>query len=244
MKTLIKIILVGMCLQVNVAVAQKAFVHPGLLQTTADLKRIKDNVVAKNQPYWDGWNKLISDRHASFDYAPRPFEVVTRTLGGHGAGMSEMVQDAEAAYLNAIAWNVTGNEEYAKKAIEIMNVWSAKLKQVTGDADKYLAVGLIGYQFTNAAELITYTYPKWKVADRDRFKDMLLTKFYPLCHDFLINNDGKHRTDFYFANWDAVNMLCILSIGIFTDDRAKYNEAVEYYKNGKGNGSIMPGKWP
>src|SRR6202012_5320951 len=138
------------------ATAQKPFIHPGLLQTQTDLERIKKMVATKTQPYWDGWQKLTNDPHASPGYTPRPFEVVTRTLGGHGAGMSEMVQDAEAAYLNAVEWNITGNEAYAKKAVEIMNIWSSTLKQVTGDADKYLAVGLIGYQFANAAELMTY----------------------------------------------------------------------------------------
>jgi hypothetical protein len=33
-------------------------------------------------------------------------------------------------------------------------------------------------------------------------------------------------------------MLAILAIGVYCDDRAKYDEAVEYFKNGRGTGAI------
>jgi hypothetical protein len=42
----------------------------------------------------------------------------------------------------------------------------------------------------------------------------------------------------YWANWDLCNMNSVLAIGVLTDDRAKYDEAIAYFKNGAGNGSI------
>jgi len=42
----------------------------------------------------------------------------------------------------------------------------------------------------------------------------------------------------YWANWDLCNMNSMLAIGVLADDRAIYNEAVDYFKNGGGTGSI------
>jgi hypothetical protein len=67
---------------------------------------------------------------------------------------------------------------------------------------------------------------------------MMVGIFYPLNHEFLTTHAGS-RVDHHFANWDAAQMLTILSIGVFADDRAKYNEAVDYFFNGLGNGNIM-----
>jgi hypothetical protein len=66
---------------------------------------------------------------------------------------------------------------------------------------------------------------------------MLLKYFYPVCHDFLTRHNGASDTN-YWANWDTCNMRAILAIGVFCDDEAKFNEAIEYFRNGRGTGSI------
>jgi len=81
------------------------------------------------------------------------------------------------------------------------------------------------------------SYPGWSAADQTRFKRMLLDYFYPVCHDFLTRHNG-HCDSAYWANWDTCNMRAIMAIGVFCDDRTKFDEAVEYFKNGRGTGSI------
>jgi hypothetical protein len=66
---------------------------------------------------------------------------------------------------------------------------------------------------------------------------MLLDYMYPVCHDFLVRHNGA-KEDHHWANWDACNMRAIMAIGVFCDDRAKFDEAVEYFKSGRGNGSL------
>ncbi|TAL06601.1 MAG: hypothetical protein EPO07_01605 [Verrucomicrobia bacterium] len=66
---------------------------------------------------------------------------------------------------------------------------------------------------------------------------MLLNYFYPVCHDFLTRHNGGCDSA-YWANWDTCNMRAIIAIGVFCDDRAKFDEAVEYFKHGRGTGSI------
>ena len=55
--------------------------------------------------------------------------------------------------------------------------------------------------------------------------------------DFLVRHNGTCDTH-YWANWDLCNMASILAIGILCDDQALIDEAVDYFHNGVGAGSI------
>ena len=214
------------------------FVHPGLLFQRADLERMRTMVDAGTEPYLAGWNRLRTDGRASSNYTPTPFAVVTRTSGGTGEGNAELRDDAMRAFLNAVEWFVSEDEAHALKAAEILDAWSATLTAIEGDADRFLAAGLYGYLLANAGEILRHTYPGWSESNQDRFERMLLDIFYPLSHEFLQTHAGS-RVDHHFANWDAAQLVNIASIGVFADDRAKYDEAVDYFYNGPGNGNIM-----
>jgi hypothetical protein len=212
-------------------------VHPGLLLRAEDLERIRAGVADGVEPYAAGWNRLRAEGRASLDYQPTPFAVVTRTSGG-GAGNTELRDDANAAFFHAVQWTVSGDSAHAAKAIEILDAWSSTLTAIEGDADRFLAAGLYGYQFANAAELLRYTDSGWTEPAVSAFQTMLLEVFYPLTHEFLETHAGS-RVDHHFANWDASMLVTVLSIGVFSNDRAKYDEAVEYYLTGEGNGAIL-----
>jgi hypothetical protein len=212
-----------------------AFVHPGLLFQRADLERMRAMVNAGTEPYLAGWSRLRADGRASLDYEPTPFAVVTRTSGGTGEGNAELRDDAMRAFLNAVEWFISEDEAHALKAAEILNAWSSTLTAIGGDADRFLAAGLYGYLLANAGEILRHTYPGWSETAQDRFERMLLDIFYPLSHEFLETHAGS-RVDHHFANWDAAQLVNIVSIGVFADDRAKYDEAIDYFYNGPGNG--------
>ncbi len=81
------------------------------------------------------------------------------------------------------------------------------------------------------------SYDGWKPEDFARFQAMMLKVFYSINHDFLIRHNNTH-VDHYWANWDLCNMDSILAIGVLCDRRDIYNEAVDYFKHGQGNGAI------
>jgi hypothetical protein len=130
---------------------------------------------------------------------------------------------------------VTGDTAYAERAVLFLNAWGSTLKTVTGNADRFLAAGIYGYQFANAAEIMR-TYPGWAAADLAQFQNMMLTVFYPLNHQFLVQHNGADITN-YWANWDQCTLAAILAIGVLCDREDIYDEAVTYYKNGPGNGA-------
>lgn len=217
--------------------SDKTFVHPGLLHTAADFERMRTKVAARQQPWMAGWERLLANRHSSLGWRPRPVEIVYRgNHTGHPQNYPNLYNDIAAAYACALRWQISGDSAYADKAVEIMNAWSSTLKQIGGSSDRFLAAGIYGYQFANAAEIMR-DYQGWKKADFKRFQKMMLDVFYPMNHDFLLHHNGA-RIDHYWCNWDACNMDSVLAIGVLCDRRDLYNEAVDYFKHGKGNGAI------
>lgn len=211
-----------------------AFVHPGLLHNEEDFLRMKKNL--NREPWKSGWQRLISNRHASLDWKPRPIEVVVRGKTNLPQNYALLFNDVAAAYACALRWRVSDDSRYADKAVEIMNAWSSTLTKITGSTDADLAAGIYGYEFANAAEIMR-SYKGWKPEDFARFKKMMIDVFYSINHDFLIRHNGT-KIDHYWCNWDACNMASILTIGVLCDRRDIYREAVNYYKHGRGNGAI------
>lgn len=219
-----------------------AFVHPGLLHSDQDFARMRKEVAQGAQPWTAGWQKLIDNRHASLTWQSRPQVVVFRGSDGKDPqNYPTLFNDAAAAYALALRWQVSGDKAYADKAVEILNAWSTSLTGIGGSSDRFLASGIYGYQFANAAEMLR-NYPGWKPADFNRFKHLMLTVFYPMNHDFLEHHNGA-KIDHYWANWDLANMSSMLAIGVLTDRHDIYQEAAEYFRHGAGNGSIEHAVW-
>jgi len=225
--------LIAIALLVITTLAARAephpFVHPGLLHNREDLDLIQRQVAANIEPWKSGFEKLRADPQSRADYRLRgPFATVTRAPGAASLHNAEMVSDGNAAYQNALMWCITGEDAHAKKAVEILNAWSRTLKTMDG-RDVQLSAGLNGFKFVSAAELMRATYPKWEAADVAQCQAMLKSAVYPPIKDFAIFANG---------NWDAACMKAMIAIGVFCDDRAMYDRAVDYFKNGSGNGRL------
>ncbi|MBG0854934.1 alginate lyase family protein [Streptomyces spinoverrucosus] len=223
----------GTALRAPTAIAAGgAFAHPGLLHTGADLDRMAAKVRAGAAPYTAGYAKLTANRHAQSGWTANPQAVVHRGAGSP-QNYSILYNDIHAAYQNALRAHVSGDRAHADTAVAILNTWSAKLTGVQGSADRFLAAGLYGYQFANAAELVR-DHGGFELA---RFQKMLREVFLPLSDDFLKNHNNAVVTN-YWTNWDLTAMACVLAVGIFCDDRAAVDRAIEYFKHGEGLGSI------
>ncbi len=214
------------------AAAGAAFAHPGLLHTRTDLDRMAAKVKAGAAPYAAGFARLTANRHAQSGWQARPQAVVYRG-SGTPENYSLLYNDIHAAYQNALRYHVTGESAYADTAVAILNAWSSTLTAVNGSADRFLAAGLYGYQFANAAELVR-DHGDFELA---RFQEMLSKLFGAVSDDFLVRHNNAVVSN-YWTNWDLANMACVLATGIFCDDRAQVTRAVDYFKHGAGLGSI------
>ncbi|MBW8898542.1 MAG: alginate lyase family protein, partial [Massilia sp.] len=217
------------------ATTTAAFVHPGLLHTQADF----DRMVAKytTNPWSASWNILIANSHASLSYKPNAQAIVYRGYDGvHPENYGYLFNDVAAAYQCALRWKISGDTAYADKAVQIMNAWSSTLTSIQGTTDAALAAGIYGYEFANAGEIMR-TYSGWAAADFTAFQNMMRNVFYSINHDFLIRHNNTDVTH-YWANWDLCQMASIMAIGVLCDDWSLFNEAVNYFTGGAGNGAV------
>jgi hypothetical protein len=215
------------------------FIHPGLLCSDEDFRRIRAMLEAGREPWKSDWEKLIANRHASLKWEPHPAAVIYRGKARDQTepeNYAQLFNDTAAAYALALRWRISGDPAYGRKAVEILNAWATTLTKVSGSSDACLAAGIYGYQFANAAEIMR-SFDGWNRLDFERFQRMMLRVFYPMNADFLTRHNGT-KIDHYWCNWDACNMCSMLAIGVLCDKPQIYRDAVWYFKNGKGNGAI------
>ena len=213
--------------------APATFTHPGMLHNAGDINRAKVRVAAGNDPWLSGWNRLTANSHSQSTWKPNPQSVVYRG-SGYPENYGILYNDIAAAYQNALRWQVAGTAANGDCAVRILNAWANTLTSIQGNADRFLASGIYGWQFANAAELMR----GYAGFDLGAFQRMMLNVFYPLNNQFLTQHNGACITN-YWANWDLCNMASVMAIGILTDNAAKYDQAVNYFKTGAGNGSIQ-----
>jgi hypothetical protein len=206
--------------------------HPGMLHTDADFVRIRAKLAAGAQPYQAGWNVLAANRFSSSTWKPRPLPVVYRG-SGTPQNYGILYRDIAAAYQNALRWRITGDTAHGNTARDILNAWSATLTKVDGSSDRFLAAGIYGYEFANAAELMR-GYPGFNLA---RFQHMMANVFAPVSESFLTDHNGTVVTH-YWPNWDLSSIACVLATGILCDNPAQIHRAIDYFQHGAGNGSI------
>ena len=159
----------------------------------------------------------------------KPF--ATRERGPYNnpnIGSSEFSDDARAAYYHSLCWALSGEEAHATKAAEIINAWSGTLLSISNH-DARLLIGMSGYHFCVAAELLKHTWGKWRADEQSRFESMIRDIWYPVIKDFYPTANG---------NWDASMLQVMIAMGVFLDDQGMFDRAKEYYLSGRGNGAI------
>ncbi|KAJ5962441.1 exopolysaccharide inner membrane protein-like protein [Penicillium viridicatum] len=238
-----KNILAGLTLlSTGCAVAHaKPFVHPGALHTNQDIQRIKKYVKAEAQPWSRAWQHLESTTLAQTTWVAKPHEILVRGTNATwqptpAQNYGDAYRDAHSAYQLTLRWLIGGNTSYADHAVQILNGWGSTLRDINGTEDKFLAAGLYGYQFANAAELLR-VYPGWTKADQTMFGNMLNDVFAKYNLDFLEHHN--YKTNFYYANWDLCNIASLQAIGIFNDNQTMYEYAVHYWQYGLPDSSVV-----
>ena len=211
----------------------RVFTHPGLLHTEADFTRMRTQLAAGREPWVSGLRALTSSSRAQLGRDPQP--VVTAIRGGDGENFRAMVEDVQRAYQLALRWKVTNDPAYADQAVRYVNAWVSTMTTLTGNGDRFLAAGIYGYQWANAAEILR-TYSGWSATDRAACQQWLLTHFYPLQSSFLKDHNGTNITN-QWANWDLVCLVGMLAVGVFADRADVYQEALDYFHRGRGNGA-------
>jgi hypothetical protein len=195
------------------------FVHPGVMHTFADLERMRTNVLATNQPWYMGYTNLLADSHSSSAY---PMEGPVSTIYRDaitGTLPTAFQDDCAGAYQNALLWYLTGDSTHVTKAIQILDAWSSTCTSATG-SDTRLACGLQGFKFICAAELIRYTGAPWSQAEINTCSNFIRTVILP-----------QNRM-YGGGNWGQCGAASAMAAGVFLEDQAVFDEAMNCIKYG------------
>ncbi|MFF1439333.1 alginate lyase family protein [Streptomyces sp. NPDC058295] len=206
----------------NVPRAQAApttFAHPGVTVSRAQLDFVRGKVDSAAQPWKGAFDQLLASRYASLSRTPKPRAVVEcGSYSNPNYGCTDEREDALAAYTDALAWYVTRDERYAKKAIELMDAWSAVVKDHT-NSNAPLQTGWAGSSWPRAAEIIKYTYTGgW--ANSGRFATMLRDVYLPE----VVNGSNSN------GNWELSMTEAAIGISVFLEDKTSYDKAMAKFR--------------
>lgn len=231
--------------------AQYTYDHPCAMWSQNDFDEVK-NLLEGSAPVevQEAYQQLCNSRFASASYQPSPTEWIVRgddtgtyiddgDPDKHTENYGNAMRDAAAAYQLALRWKLSGDDQYAATAVNILNQWAATCKGITSnDANQVLAAGAQGYTFANAAEILR-SYTGWNESDFNTFCDWMVDVFASKNKDFLDTHTGSNVcAEHYWSNWDLVNMCSYLAIGILTENDEMVNYVVNYFYTGAGNGCI------
>lgn len=182
------------------------FVHPGALNSKAELDFVKAKIRSGAQP-WKG----EFDRIKNSSYATRgPHGLLHLNSRNDDANVSR--DDAIASYTQALLWYFTDDESYAERSIAILNSWSQLQGFTAGSDQDRLQAGWIGAVFAPAAEIMR-GYPEWSAREIGDLQAMFKRAFYP----------QLNKASSWNGNVDLIQIDAMMSISVFNDDEMEFN---------------------
>lgn len=194
------------------------FIHPGILLDPQRLLFVRKEIAQGVSPRKEHFEKLLSDPLAARDYTPKAWATVEcGAFSKPNNGCSDEIRDAQAAYTQALAWSYSGDIAYAENSIAIMNLWASTLTGGHTNTNGPLQASWATQLWTRTAEIIRYSYKGWADQDIQAFSTLLKTQYLP---------DVSRVTACHYGNWQASSIEARASIGIFTDDRELFDQAL------------------
>ncbi|TCC20894.1 alginate lyase family protein [Kribbella speibonae] len=198
--------------------APATFTHPGVGSSQAQLDFVRAKVQAGAQPWTNAFNQAKNSAYASLSRTPKPRAVVEcGPYSNPNYGCTDEREDAIAAYTDALLWYLTRDDRYAQKSIQLMDAWSATIRDHT-NSNAPLQTAWSASSWPKAAEIIKHAYGNWP--NSGRFATMLRNVYVPE----MINGSNSN------GNWELSMIEALQGIGVFLEDKAIYDKAIALYR--------------
>ncbi|WP_261301645.1 carbohydrate-binding protein [Paenibacillus andongensis] len=219
-------------------------VHPGILQSRADLNTMRDMIWLGKEPWASAFDVFRKSAESSKNIAVYgnggTQKQFTFPQVSDSNGDKELREDATTAYQQALMWYITGDQVYLDNAKKVMDAWAVGLKQFfdttepanwdtiskVWGASSVLASGTSGQKMAAAAEILLYTPSSGWCRDAQGNIDYEKKKPFDNFLRLIWQETNKW---FGFYNQAAIGNMGYMSISIFLDDINGYNEAVERF---------------
>lgn len=225
MKRKITILTLMLFCLVGTSMAQRTFKHPGSILTASDLKRIKQHVDAREEPWYGSWLELKSSTYGNCSRVANP----ATDIGGSDGTRQRAGADATAAMIEAIEWHITGQKKYADHAVKLLSAWGNKVESANNQLFQFPSLSMC-----MAAEMLRNEdgtfYEGWAESDKTNFLNMVRNILYPANKKEAENNP--------MTSWSAPAMMAVLSAGLLLDDVEIYEEGLSYFRSKTVPGSV------
>jgi hypothetical protein len=206
------------------------FRHPGIGLTRDVLENMRAQVRAKKEPWNTYFNDMLLSSYASKTPAIKNVNSADPTkpryYGLNAQGPESLyISDAITVYTQAILYYVTGDDTYRANAMRIIRLYEQMdPAQYAYYTDSHIHTGVPLSMMTSGAEILQYTSTQtpalaWTDDDTARFATNLVN---PVVETF---NSCNCR----FMNQHLFTTIGAMSGSIYTGNRDRYNQAVEWF---------------
>lgn len=212
------------------SVDASGFKHPGIGLTKDILENLRTEVLAQKDPWYSYYKEMLLSTAASKEIkssnesSEDPTKPGTTTFDSQ-AVEKKFIDDGLKSYTQSILYYITGDEVYRKNALHIIRIWSqmdpTKYKYYT---DACIHSGVPLNRMVTAAEILRYSSCKtenlkWTDKDTTDFTNNLIN---PAIETF-------QHTNYHFMNQHLYSLIGAMAGYIFTGNRERYDEGVEWY---------------
>ncbi|HWT77065.1 MAG TPA: putative Ig domain-containing protein, partial [Mobilitalea sp.] len=216
--------------EINETIDESGFLHPGVGLTKEILENVRTQVRAQKEPWYSYFKSMEGYYSASRDCVSanqnsRDSEVPNINAFNSQGFNSRFKTDGIRAYTQALMYYITGDEAYRSNAMHIIRIWShmdpTKYARFT---DCHIHTGMPLYRMVTAAEIMRYTSCQtveleWTDQDTADFTNNLII---PVTETFNYGNG-------WFMNQHLYPLIGSVSGYIFTGNKARYEQAVEWF---------------
>jgi len=203
------------------SVSPQGFVHPGISCDAETLRVMREKVLAGVSPWVDYFEGIRRTRFA--DLAHRPQLVRRITNDGE---ISQFAHDAHLAWVQTILYVVTGNEEYRKTPVEIIQWYGSRTDESffpRAFPDSHIKIGKYVYTLCSAVDILRATSPH---DGRVAVSQDMVNALQKYCLIPIRKNCIERNT--YFMNQHSYAIMGYLASTILGDETEDYKQAVEW----------------
>jgi hypothetical protein len=200
---------------------------------------VKQQLAQQNEPYRTAYIQLLHyadsilgcEEHALADFAVPGYYDKPQE---HRANSLAIQYDAFGAYATALAYRLSGEKRYGKKAVYFLNAW-AEINKKYSEHDGVLVMAYSGSGLMIAAELMNNT-KLWKKREKKKFETWVKTVYQSACNEI---RTAPHTNN--WADWGRFGSLLAAS---FLNDKNEVAENVRLIKSDLFDKILPDGSMP